>query len=103
MARCTGSATIPAKAVARAATPITPAVAPATRKGEAWAGKTAYQRLPALAPSGKLATAVPCAIEPAITGPRAIAPGVAFWKASAPVPRATSPVVISAAAARLPV
>ena len=93
---------MPAKAVAIAATPSTPAVAPATRNGEACAGKRPYQMPPAVAPSGKLATAEPWASVPAMTGPSAMAPGVAFWKAMAPVPSAISPVVISAAAARVP-
>ena len=77
-------------------------MAPATRNGEAWAGKTPYQRPPAVAPSGKLEIAELWARVPAITGPSAMAPGVAFWNAIAPVPRVISPVVISAAAARVP-
>ena len=101
-ARWTGSASMPAKAAASAATPSTPAVAPATSSGEALAGNSPYQMPPAVAPSGKLAIAEPCATAPAIAGPSASAPGVACWKATAPVPSAISPVVISAAAARVP-
>ena len=82
---------MPAKAEARAATPITPAVAPATRNGEAWAGKTPYQMPPAVAPSGKLEIAELCARLPAMTGPSAIAPGVAVLKAAAPVPSVIGP------------
>ena len=102
VARWIGSETMPAKALASAATPSTPAVAPATRNGEACAGKRPYQRPPARGAEREAGDRRALARVPAITGPRAIAPGVAFWKASAPAPRATRPVVISAAAARVP-
>lgn len=80
---------------------MTPAVAPATRTGEACAGKTPYQRPPAVVPreAGDGGALGEVSGDHRAEGEGA---GVAFWKATAPVPRVTSPVVISAAAARVP-
>lgn len=94
---------MPAKAAAMELTARSPPVTPPMRAGAAAAGKMPYHRLPKPAPSGKETTAACWASAAARTGPRVMTPGVACFTAIAPAPTVIRAVVISAAAARVPV
>src|SRR4051795_6250019 len=98
-----GSAITPENAAATAPRPTSLPVTPAIRAGEAATGNRLYQSPPSVAPSGNDATAACCAMIVASTGPSTRAPGVACLAVNAPAPSAISVVVISAAAARVPV
>src|SRR5215471_4913013 len=98
-----GSARMPEKAAATALAVIKLPVTAAIKLGEADTGKAAYHRVPKVAPSGNEATAACCATTLASAGPSTMAPGVSRFRAATPVPRVIKVVVISAAAARVPV